>query len=175
MNDEWNTPDNYLLVDSEYPEDTYAYLSKFFDFLRTKVDRNIREYYGNLLRAMENSKTIWQSQGFDNEGYPVYIVMVVFGSHTSSKDNPFNAVAKVLGAGILTNLRSDSPQKDTAYTQIQKAIDCLMVNFMVVTSCFDEVKQEKLLQIVSYAKRSLVVDLKTDKSQLVRLLTEFIN
>lgn len=173
MSEEDKALESYLLVDMNHPEDTYAYLSKFFDFLRTRVSHTMREYYGNLLGAMDKSQRLWRSQGIDNEGYPVYVIMVVFGSHTSSKDSPFNAMAQVLGMG--SKLSLGSPVKDNTYMQIQKFIDCQMTNFMLVTSCFDEVKQEKLLQIVSYAKRSLIVDLKTDKAHLLRLLCEFIN
>jgi hypothetical protein len=166
--------ENLLNVETADSDKVYSWLSTYFKFLRTKITAPNREYYVNLLDAVNESEREWRKEGELPDGYPVYIIMAVFGSHLSVKESAFRAMAKVLGSDM-GNKVSLGSQKESTYTQLQNMVNSQMVNFMLLTSCMEEVKKEKILQIVSYAKRSLVVDIKAEKNNLAQLLTDFVN
>lgn len=165
-----------LEVQSDIWEEVYQIMTSYFEFLRTKVKDDVREYYSNMLNAIKQSEKIWGESDPAETGQPVYLIMVVFGSHKGGKDKAKIATLKnAITSGNFRKSIDQNTQNENTYTQIQKTIDSQMMNFMLITSCIEEVKKEKLLQIVSYSKRSLVVDLASEKLELSKNFEEFIN
>lgn len=171
-----NSEVSRLVVEKGKPEEVYLHMTKFFEFLRSKVKDGVREYYSNMLSAIKQSEKVWSENPRSEAGCPVYLVMVVFGSHKGGKEKGKIATLKnAINSGMVRKSVDQGTQNENTYTQIQKTIDNQMMNFMLITSCLEEVKKEKLLQIVSYSKRSLVVDLTTEKVELSKSFEEFIN
>jgi uncharacterized protein YcfJ len=176
MKDGINSEISKLNVETSKPEQVYQFMTTYFEFLRTKVKDNGREYYSNMLSAIKQSEKVWGDNGLLDNGSPVYLIMVVFGSHKGGKDKAKIATLKnAISSGTFRKSIEQNTQNENTYTQIQKTIDSQMMNFMLITSCLEEVKKEKLLQIVSYSKRSLVVDLGSERLELSKNFEEFIN
>ena len=164
-----------LAVPKDQIADVYIFMGKYFDFVRKNVHGTRREYYHNLSKSLQDNETHMPST-MNQEGIPVYLILCIFGAHNPRK-------LKFTGADSVdptmrtfkNDLGETSPGRDNIYMTIRTEVDKSMMNLMVVTSCLDTVKKEKIMQTITFAKRSLFVDLKADKTNLPKLLSEFIN
>lgn len=165
-----------LSIQKRRPKEIYNFVTRFFEFLRFKVKDNVRDYYANMLSAIKQSEKAWSIEGETDPGYPVYLIMAVFGSHRGGKEKgKILALKNAMSSGRLGKSIDKPAQIENTYTQIQKTIESQMMNFMLITNSLEEVKKEKLLQIVFYSKRSLVLDLAAEKPDLSKNFEDFIN
>lgn len=157
--------------------DVYNFMGDYFDFIRSRVTMNTREYYENLSTCLSENESEIRSQP-NPEGRPMYLIMCIFGRHNPSKYSPFSPADGVENSARLKklyNMESNTDSQNNVYMRLQSSIDRNMVNMMIITSCLETFKKEKLPQSVAFAKRSLIVDLAVDKPNLSKLLSEFIN
>jgi hypothetical protein len=155
--------------------DVHAYVCKYFDFVRRNMLGSQRNYYDCILEALTASKQKMEP----GSNRPIYVILGIFGEH-----NP--RIAGPNGIG-LTNLKSlissavnimeSKTKNDSSLNGIQDIVDEENVNLLIFTSCLDKLKKEKLYQIMTIAKRSLVVDLDSPACkahQLQKLLKDFV-
>ena len=164
----------------------YRYLGEYFDQLRLNAVGNTREYYHTMMSALRLALPGLEKGPLvsNDEGYPIYLFLCVFGEHNtdilengSIADVKSHRRAGGRGSDLLlaSKMGLMGADKKSVTLQLGRLIGDNMVNLMLITSCLDKVKNEKIVELVDKAKRSLIVDVSRDRHKLKDLVSDFIN
>lgn len=162
-------------VGEEDISDVHAYIFKYFDFVRRNMLGSQRNYYDCILEALTATKE--KMVGGANR--PIYVILGIFGEHNpriaGSNGKLVTNLNKLISSAV--NIMESNKKNDSSLNGIQDIVDEENVNLLIFTSCLEKLKKEKLYQIMTIAKRSLIVDLECPsckEAQVHKLLKEFI-